>query len=117
MTAEELLRRALPSIEVLRDMTTNTTVINACNDWLEEAKAVLAGDSAGVSPLQQAVLEAARAEAIAAGALAEMLRRCAEAVRNFRRDHRPGEDEVWIDWVPKHLDQLAQRLGREETNP
>lgn len=38
----------------------------------------------------------------------EMLRRAAEASRNFRRDHVTAED-CWFDWVPKHLDQIADR--------
>lgn len=39
---------------------------------------------------------------------AEMLRRAATACWNAKESRRPIAD--WFDWVPKHLDQLADRL-------
>lgn len=39
---------------------------------------------------------------------ADMLRRAAEACRNAQKQMSGRRD--WFDWVPAHLDQLADRL-------
>ena len=42
---------------------------------------------------------------------ADMLRRAATACRNYvRQAGMPTGEGEWFDWVPKHLDQLADRL-------
>lgn len=53
---------------------------------------------------------------------AEMIRRCATACRNFRRDNVHDLADCWFDWVPQHLDALAERIAAagpsvEETDP
>lgn len=43
---------------------------------------------------------------------ADMLRRAAEACRNVQKQATGGKD--WFDWVPAHLDGLAERLDPRE---
>lgn len=45
---------------------------------------------------------------------AAMLARCAEAVRNLQAQIGPGAQ--WADWIPQHLDVLAERIRNEVTD-
>lgn len=42
---------------------------------------------------------------------ADLLRRAATACRNLQHRRFLEGDDEWFDWVPKHLDQLADRLN------
>lgn len=50
---------------------------------------------------------------------ADMLRRAALACRNFQLQvkHGAGNNVDWFDWVPVHLDQLADRLDADQLAP
>lgn len=50
--------------------------------------------------------------ALLAKADAEMLRRAARACRNMQ-NQAVGPRE-WFDWVPKHLDHLAEQIDGSE---
>lgn len=43
---------------------------------------------------------------------AELVTRCAQAVRNLIGQVHAGRGR-WADWVPEHLDQLAERMESE----
>lgn len=44
---------------------------------------------------------------------AEMLRRAAQACRNVQDQARPKSVE-WFDWVPAHLDKMADSLDASD---
>ena len=49
---------------------------------------------------------------------ADMLRRAADACRNLQKQTRGRHNVEWFDWVPQHLEQLADRLvPSEEPQP
>lgn len=43
----------------------------------------------------------------------DMLRRAAKACRSFR-NQPPGASRDWFDWVPKYLEQLADKIDQED---